>query len=166
MVSQNVYCKKLIFYLNWNHQNICKECSQTQNTHLLYMKLLPMWYFELQPDNVESTYTPNLPGLLSCFLLILKQQCIGLWLFEHVRCANKWSILYNYRLLISVYSWPWRPRQVLVDRRRSQPIPDAVFMVMSRPKSKVYYCFIKLSGIFLHKDWNIHSYCFLSRPLS
>ena len=33
-----------------------------------------------------------------------------------------------------------------------QPIPDKVFMVMSRPKSKVYYCFIKLSGIFLHKD--------------
>ena len=27
------------------------------------------------------------------------------------------------------------------------PIPDKVFMVMSRPKSKVYYCFIKLSGI-------------------
>ena len=47
-----------------------------------------------------------------------------------------------------------------------QPIPDKVFMVMSRPKSNVYYCFIKLSGIFLHKDWNIHSYCFLSRPLS
>ena len=23
-----------------------------------------------------------------------------------------------------------------------QPIPDKVFMVMSRPKSKVYYCFI------------------------
>ena len=47
-----------------------------------------------------------------------------------------------------------------------QPMPDKVFMVMSRPKSKVYYCFIKLSGIFLHKDWNIHSYRFLSRPLS
>ena len=34
----------------------------------------------------------------------------------------------------------------------AEPIPDAVFMVMSRPKSKVYYCFIKLSGIFIHKD--------------
>ena len=33
-----------------------------------------------------------------------------------------------------------------------QPIPDKVFMVMSRPKSKVYYCFIKLLGIFLQKD--------------
>ena len=31
-----------------------------------------------------------------------------------------------------------------------QPIPDKVFMVMSRPKSKDCYCFIKLSGICLH----------------
>ena len=52
MVSQIVCCEKLIFYLNWNHQHICKECSQTQNDHLLYRKLLPMWYFELQPDYV------------------------------------------------------------------------------------------------------------------
>ena len=35
------------------------ECSQTQNDHLLYRKLLPMWYFELQPDYVESKYTPE-----------------------------------------------------------------------------------------------------------
>ena len=28
-----------------------------------------------------------------------------------------------------------------------QPIPDKLFVVMSRPKSKVYYCFIKLSGL-------------------
>ena len=40
-----------------------------------------------------------------------------------------------------------------------QLIPDKVFVVTSRPKSKVYYCFIKLSGIFLHKDWHIHNYC-------
>ena len=33
-----------------------------------------------------------------------------------------------------------------------QLIPDKVFMVMSRPKSKVYYCFIELSGIFFQKD--------------
>ena len=33
--------RKLIFYLHWNHQQICKECSQTQNIHLLYRKLLP-----------------------------------------------------------------------------------------------------------------------------
>ena len=81
-----------------------------------------------------------------------------------------------------VYSWPWRPRQVLVDRRRrrnhedrvrywltdaegeGQPIPDKVFMVMSRPKSKVYYCFIKLSGIFLQQVCHIHSYCIFIAP--
>ena len=45
-----------------------------------------------------------------------------------------------------------------------QPIPDKVFMVMSRPKSKVYYCFIKLSGIFLQKDCHIHNYCFFIAP--
>ena len=36
-----------------------------------------------------------------------------------------------------------------------QTIADKVFMVTSKPKSKVYYCFIKLSGI-LHKDSNVH----------
>ena len=69
---------------------------------------------------------------------------------------------------------PRRPRQVLVHRRHEdcerywlidaynvgQPIPAAVFMVMRRPKSEIYYCFIKLSGIFHHKDWPIHNYCF------
>ena len=30
---------------------------------------------------------------------------------------------------------------------------------MKWPKSKVYRCFFKLSGIFLHKHWNIHYYC-------
>ena len=33
-----------------------------------------------------------------------------------------------------------------------QPIPDKVSMVMSRPKSNLYYSFIKLSGNFLKKD--------------
>ena len=60
IVSHIVCCEKLIFYLKWNHQQICKESSQTQNTHLLYRELLPMWYFELQPDYVESTYTPRI----------------------------------------------------------------------------------------------------------
>ena len=32
-----------------------------------------------------------------------------------------------------------------------QPIPDKVYMVPSRPKSKVYNCFIKLSGILQEK---------------
>ena len=35
------------------------------------------------------------------------------------------------------------------------PIPDKVYMVPSRPKSKVYNCFIKLSGI-LHKIYFNH----------
>ena len=76
-------------------------------------------------------------------------------------------LLFNYRLLMrSTYDHEDRVRYCLTDAEgRGQPIPDAVFMVMSRPKSKVYYRFIKLSGIFLHKDWTIHSYCFLSRPL-
>ena len=81
MVSHIVWCKKWIFYLNWNHWQICKECSQTQNTNLLYKKLLPIWYFELQPDYVESTYTPppspELPGHLFCFLLTLNGSVSG-----------------------------------------------------------------------------------------
>ena len=78
------------------------------------------------------------------------------------------KVLYNYRLLVrSTHDHEDRVRYWLTDAEGGgQPIPDKVFMVMSRPKSKVYYCFIKLSGIYLHKDWNIHSYCFLSRPLS
>ena len=63
-------------------------------------------------------------------------------------------ILYNYRLLMrSTHDHEDRVRYWLTDAEGGgQPIPDKVFMVMSRPKSKVYYCFIKLSGIFLHKD--------------
>ena len=62
--------------------------------------------------------------------------------------------LYNYRLLMrSTHDHEDRVRYWLTDAEGGgQPIPDKVFMVMSRPKSKVYYCFIKLSGIFLHKD--------------
>ena len=63
-------------------------------------------------------------------------------------------ILYNYRLLMrSTHDHEDRVRYWLTDAEGGgQPKPDKVFMVMSRPKSKVYYCFIKLSGIFLHKD--------------
>ena len=35
-----------------------------------------------------------------------------------------------------------------------QPIPDKVYMVPSRQKSKVYNCFIKLSGILHGIDFN------------
>ena len=37
---------------------------------------------------------------------------------------------------------------------RGLPIPDKVHMVPSRLKSKVYNCFIKLSGILLEIDFN------------
>ena len=71
------------------------------------------------------------------------------WLNVFERCT-----LYNYRLLMrSTHDHEDRVRYWLTDAEGGgQPIPDKVFMVMSRPKSKVYYCFIKLSGIFLHKD--------------
>ena len=49
IVSHTVCCEKLIFYLNWNHQQICKGCSQTQNTHLLYRKLLPISRYNPPP---------------------------------------------------------------------------------------------------------------------
>ena len=46
-----------------------------------------------------------------------------------------------------------------------QPILDKVFMVMSRPKSKVYYCFIKLSGISFRKTVTFIITAFSSRLL-
>ena len=53
----------------------------------------------------------------------------------------------------STHDYEDRVRYWLTDAEGGgQPIPDKVFMVMSRPKSKVYHCFIKLSGIYLHKD--------------
>ena len=42
-----------------------------------------MWYFELQPDHVESTYTPNCQDFCPAFLLMLKRQCF----FAHVKTA-------------------------------------------------------------------------------
>ena len=58
-------------------------------------------------------------------------------------------MFYNYRLLMrSTHDHEDRVRYWLTDAvGGGQPIPDKVFMVMSRPKSEVYYCFIKLSGI-------------------
>ena len=62
--------------------------------------------------------------------------------------------LYNYRLFMrSTHDHEDRVRYWLTDAAGGgQPIPDKVFMVMNRPKSKVNVCFIKLSGIFLQKD--------------
>ena len=63
--------------------------------------------------------------------------------------------IHYYRLLIPVLTHDHEDRvgYWLTDGvGGGQPIPDKVFMVMTRPKSKVYYCFIKLSGIFHQKD--------------
>ena len=68
-------------------------------------------------------------------------------------------ILYNYRLLLRSTRyhvdrvWYWLTDAYGV----GQPIPDKVYMVPNRPKSKVYNCFIKLWGIlheidFKHKE--------------
>ena len=53
-------------------------------------------------------------------------------------------LLYNYRLLMrSTHDHEDRVRYWLTDAEGGgQPIPDKVFMVMSRPKSKVYYSII------------------------
>ena len=64
--------------------------------------------------------------------------------------------LYNYRLLMrsTWYHvdrvWYWLTDAV----GGGLPIPDKVYMVPSRPKSKVYNCFIKLSGILHEIDFN------------
>ena len=86
----------LLFYFYCNHQHICRECPLTQNTYLSRYRL-QRWYFELQLDYVELKYTPEFPGLLYCFVLMLKQQCIRVWSCKPVRCANKLS--YGYWIL-------------------------------------------------------------------
>ena len=64
-------------------------------------------------------------------------------------------LLYNYRLLMrsTRYNvdrvWYWLTDAV----GGGKPIPDKVYMVPSRPKSKVYNCFIKLSGILQENDF-------------
>ena len=90
-----------------------------------------------------------------------------MYIMEHI--LNIYYIaytIYNYRLLMrSTHDHEDPVRYWLTDAvGGGQPIPDKVFMVMSRPKSKVYYCFIKLSGIFLQKDCDIHHYCFFIAP--
>ena len=75
------------------------------------------------------------------------------------------ATIYNYRLLMrSTHDHEDRVRYWLTDAvSGGQPILDKVFMVMSRHTSKVYNCFIKLSRIFLQKDWHIHNYCWCYR---
>ena len=45
-------------------------------------------------DMSSQDIPPKLPGHLFCFLLMLKRQCIRVWLWKIVRCANKWSYWY------------------------------------------------------------------------
>ena len=78
-----------------------------------------------------------------------------------------WKLIwYNYRLLLRSTRyhvdrvWYWLTEAEC----RGLPIPDKFYMVPSRPKSKVYNCFIKLSGI-LHKiDFNRkeRAWCYLA----
>ena len=78
-----------------------------------------------------------------------------LQLSYHFSVSNR--ILYNYRLLMRSTRyhvdrvWYWLTDAV----GGGLPIHDKVYMVPSRPKSKVYNCFIKLSGI-LHKIYFNH----------
>ena len=74
------------------------------------------------------------------------------WLYER----GNHVIIYNYRLLMRSTRyhvdrvWYWLTDAV----GGGIPISDKVYMVPSRPKSKVYNCFIKLSGILTEIDFN------------
>ena len=39
----NCLLLKMIFFLCWNHQHICKECSQKQNTHETSSNVVPVF---------------------------------------------------------------------------------------------------------------------------
>ena len=108
----------------------------------------------------DITETPNRPSLSICGVLTLRY-CRG----KHVSANHERAklpkipdhlIIYNYRLLLRSTRyhadrvWYWLTEA----GGRGLPIPDKVFMVPSRPKSKVYICFIKLSGISHEIDFN------------
>ena len=94
------------------------------------------------------SFIPQVVGSHS-YMIILNRVTNSLYNYGLlIRC-----ILYNYRLLM-------RSTRYHVDRvwywlndaeGRGLPIPDKV---PSRPKSKVYNCLIKLSGILLEIDFN------------
>ena len=73
------------------------------------------------------------------------------------------KILWSRILSPTNASFTFNPQKLVPTKIKPSTVADKVFMVMSRPKSKVYYCFIKLSGVFIHKDWHIHNHCFLCR---
>ena len=144
-----------------------------QNIEIETNRVSESWYFRYADRMLNRRFTRiTLVWTMSELIMYVKiqrhQPCISkyisdptLYLFQILNIRNC-VLLYNYRLLMrSTHDYEDRVRYWLTDAEGGgQPIPDKVFMVMSRPKSKVYYCFIKLSGIYLHKDWNIHSYCF------
>ena len=60
--------RKLIFYLNLNHQHICKEYSQTKNTKVIYFTGNFFFHGVSSYNQIMSSQhiPPNVPGLLSC----------------------------------------------------------------------------------------------------
>ena len=90
---------------------------------LLYRKRLTIWYFELQPDYVESKYTPNLPGFLFGFLFMFKRQCIRVWSCKLVRYANKWSYRYGIlpldRLKLQLTIPKWNKYQLYINPQKT-----------------------------------------------
>ena len=65
-------------------------------------------------------------------------------------------MIYNYRFLLRANRyhvdrvWYWLTEA----EGRGLPIPDKVYKVPSRPKTKVYNCFVKLLGILHEIDFN------------
>ena len=76
---------------------------------------------------------------------------------EHMSGIVHYTLYYiQLKTFVEVYSVQCRPRHVLVERPRRRRSTNT-WQVPSRPKSRVYNCFIKLSGIlheidFKHKE--------------
>ena len=120
-------------------------CLKYCKTHLFYI-----------PLNINRAVVKNITSSISTIFP------------DYPRLSStRWSeivhnvLFYNNRLLMrSTHNHEDRFRYWLT-YGVGQPIPDKVFMVMSRPKLKVIYRFMKSSGIFLHKVWRIHNCCFI-----
>ena len=104
--------------------------------------------------HAPGLYYPISYIVLDAVLLFISK----MWYHLAFDVISPW-LLYNYRLLMR--STPYHVDRVwywLTDAvGGGLPIPDKVYMVPSRPKSKVYNCFIKFSGIlhgidFTHKE--------------
>ena len=72
------------------------------------------------------------------------------------RTNFKGNIIQLFDILLIMFSRAHEDRvKYWLTEAACQPLPDKLFIVTSEPNSKVYYCFIKSSGI-VHKDWNVH----------